>query len=123
MTRKECLKNGHIRIGWDIYGEHITDETDFSVGKGKAVLNAFINKMQYEPHEPGDVIIITDDSPDGSSNVDYVLRSEFTNALNNKATAIGTPSDGQFLVYSSASGAYVPTTVISADNIKYGGTT
>ena len=71
----------------------------------------------------GDVIIITDDSPDGSSNVDYVLRSEFTNALNNKATAIGTPSDGQFLVYSSASGAYVPTTVISADNIKYGGTT
>ena len=51
-VREECLKNGHIRIGWDIYGEHITDETDFSVGKGKAVLNAFINKMQI-----GDVVL------------------------------------------------------------------
>ena len=50
--REECMKNNHIRIGWDSYGEHITDETDFSEGRGKAVLNAFINKMQI-----GDVVL------------------------------------------------------------------
>jgi hypothetical protein len=49
------------------------------------------------------------------------MRSEFVNAMNNKVTAIGTPTDGQFLVYSSSANAYVPTTVISADNIQYGG--
>ena len=49
--RTECLNNGHIRIGWDEYGETITDETDFSVG-GKAILNAFINEMRE-----GDIIV------------------------------------------------------------------
>ena len=49
--REECLSNGHIRIGWDAYGENITDETDFSIDKGKVVLNAFINKMRV-----GDVV-------------------------------------------------------------------
>ena len=44
-VRTECLKNGHIRIGWDSYGETITDETEY-VDKGKVVLNAFINKMK-----------------------------------------------------------------------------
>lgn len=44
-TRTECLKNNHIRIGWDDYGKDITDETDFSVSGGRTVLNAFINKM------------------------------------------------------------------------------
>lgn len=51
-VREECLANGHIRIGWDSYGETITDETDFSVDKGKVVLNAFINKMRV-----GDVVL------------------------------------------------------------------
>lgn len=50
-VREECLTNGHIRIGWDLYGESITDETDFSLDKGKVVLNAFINKMRI-----GDVV-------------------------------------------------------------------
>lgn len=44
-VRTECLQNGHIRIGWDGYGETITDETDYAE-KGKVVLNAFINKMK-----------------------------------------------------------------------------
>lgn len=44
-VRAECLKNGHIRIGWDSYGEIITDETEY-IDKGKVVLNAFINKMK-----------------------------------------------------------------------------
>ena len=51
-VREECLANGHIRIGWDSYGENITDETDFTVDKGRVVLNAFINKMRI-----GDVIL------------------------------------------------------------------
>jgi 5-methylcytosine-specific restriction protein B len=50
-TRKECLENGHIRIGWDEYGKDITDDTVFHYG-GKAVLNAFINKMQI-----GDIVL------------------------------------------------------------------
>ena len=50
-VRSECLKNGHIRIGWDGYGKDISDETDFSKDGGRVVLNAFINRMQI-----GDVI-------------------------------------------------------------------
>ena len=50
-VRTECLKNGHIRIGWDQYGKEITDETDFSEDGGRVVLNAFINRMQV-----GDII-------------------------------------------------------------------
>lgn len=49
--RTECMQNDHIRIGWDQYGENITDETDFSVDGGNVVLNAFINKMQV-----GDIV-------------------------------------------------------------------
>ena len=51
-VREECLQNGHIRIGWDEYGQEITDETDFSSRGGKSVLNAFINKMRK-----GDIIL------------------------------------------------------------------
>lgn len=51
-VRTECLKNGHIRIGWDQYGKDITDETDFSVDGGRVVLNAFMNKMQI-----GDIVL------------------------------------------------------------------
>ena len=50
-VRTECLEKGHIRIGWDLYGKDITEETDFSKG-GKAILDAFIHKMQ-----PGDIVI------------------------------------------------------------------
>lgn len=50
-VRTECLESGHIRIGWDQYGKDITDETDFSAGGGRVVLNAFMNKMQI-----GDII-------------------------------------------------------------------
>ena len=51
-VRKDCLENGHIRIGWDEYGEHVTDETDFAQHGGKVVLNAFINKMRE-----GDIVL------------------------------------------------------------------
>ena len=51
-TRTECLKNGHIRIGWDDYGPTISDETDWSKHGGKTVLNAFITKMRK-----GDIVL------------------------------------------------------------------
>lgn len=52
-VRSECLKNGHIRIGWDKYGAEITEETDWSIynGEGKSILDAFYNKMQL-----GDIV-------------------------------------------------------------------
>lgn len=50
-TRTECLDNSHIRIGWDSYGQDITDATDFSSHGGRDMLNAFINKMQI-----GDIV-------------------------------------------------------------------
>ena len=50
--RSECLKKGHIRIGWDEYGESITDTTEFSQYGGRVVLNSFINRMQI-----GDIVL------------------------------------------------------------------
>ncbi|MCF2654849.1 AAA family ATPase [Prevotella loescheii] len=53
-VRKECMDNGHIRIGWDDYGAVISDETDWTKhnGEGKQILDAFINKMKE-----GDIIM------------------------------------------------------------------
>lgn len=48
-TRTECMKNNHIRIGYDSYGENITDETELT--DGKTVLNAFISRMKI-----GDIV-------------------------------------------------------------------
>ena len=52
-VRRDCMKNGYIRIGWDGYGENITEETDWSIhnGEGKTILNAFINTMKV-----GDIV-------------------------------------------------------------------
>lgn len=50
-VRDDCLKNDHIRIGWDSYGPDITEETNYTNG-GRVVLNAFINKMKI-----GDVVV------------------------------------------------------------------
>ena len=50
-TRTECMENGHIRIGWDSYGEVISEDTTFESG-GKSVLNAFIYKMKV-----GDIVL------------------------------------------------------------------
>ena len=53
-VRRDCMKNGYIRIGWDGYGENITEETDWSIhnGEGKTILNAFINRMKV-----GDIVM------------------------------------------------------------------
>lgn len=52
--RRECMENGHIRIGWDDYGPIISEETDWSIynGEGKRILSAFIYDMKV-----GDVVM------------------------------------------------------------------
>lgn len=50
-TRRECMDNGHIRIGYDSYGQDITGENNFANG-GRNVLNAFISKMRL-----GDIVL------------------------------------------------------------------
>lgn len=49
-TRTECMENGHIRIGWDEYGEDLPEGDDSY--SGKAVLNSFYNKMRI-----GDIVL------------------------------------------------------------------
>lgn len=50
-TRTECMSKGHIRVGYDSYGENISSDTKFDEG-GKTVLNAFIYKMKV-----GDIVL------------------------------------------------------------------
>lgn len=50
-VRRECLKNGHIRIGWDDYGENLEKQSTY-VNGGKNVLDAFYNKMKE-----GDIVL------------------------------------------------------------------
>lgn len=53
-VRKDCMEKGYIRIGWDAYGDDISDETDGGNrnDKGKKILNAYINKMKV-----GDIVM------------------------------------------------------------------
>ena len=70
-VRKDCMEKGYIRIGWDAYGDDISDETDGSSrnDKGKKILNAYINKMKvgdivmscYSSKEIDAIGVITDD--------------------------------------------------------------
>ena len=50
-VRTECLKNGHIRIGWDAYGENYEEQSSYEYG-GRIVLDAFYNKMTE-----GDIVL------------------------------------------------------------------
>ena len=50
-VRSECLKNGHIRIGWDDYGENYEEQSAYEQG-GRIVLDAFYNKMTE-----GDIVL------------------------------------------------------------------
>ena len=53
-VRKDCMENDYIRIGWDEYGDEISDEKDDSSrnDKGKQILNAYINEMKV-----GDIVM------------------------------------------------------------------
>ena len=48
--RTECMKNNHIRIGWDYLGEDIS-QVDEANSDGRAILNAFYDRMQI-----GDIV-------------------------------------------------------------------
>lgn len=50
-VRKECMDNNHIRIGFDEYGEDLSEEWD-TMKVGYAPLNAFYNKMEI-----GDIVL------------------------------------------------------------------
>lgn len=49
--RSDCLQNGHIRIGWDEYGENYEEQSAYEHG-GRIVLDAFYNKMTE-----GDIVL------------------------------------------------------------------
>ena len=53
-VRKDCMEKDYIRIGWDEYGDEISDETDGSSrnDNGKQILNAYINEMKV-----GDIVM------------------------------------------------------------------
>lgn len=50
-VRTECLENGHIRIGWDDYGENYEEQSSYEFG-GRIVLDAFYKKMAE-----GDIVL------------------------------------------------------------------
>ncbi len=68
-TRKDCLENGYIRIGWFEYGDVNFEEFENFDNGGKTILQAFQSKMQigdivvscYSANETDAVGIITGD--------------------------------------------------------------
>lgn len=51
-TRRDCMKNGHIRIGWSEYGDIDFTEDNPKVTEGKNILRAFQNDMSV-----GDIVV------------------------------------------------------------------
>lgn len=51
-TRRDCMENGHIRIGWAGYGDIDFAEDNPEVKEGKQILRAFQNDMKV-----GDIIV------------------------------------------------------------------
>ncbi|MDE7152997.1 MAG: AAA family ATPase [Muribaculaceae bacterium] len=51
-TRRDCMENGHIRIGWAEYGDLDFTEINPEVKEGKQILRAFQNDMKV-----GDIIV------------------------------------------------------------------
>lgn len=51
-VKRDCFNHNRIRIGWDSYGERITEGTDFRDYGGKTILSRFINEMVI-----GDIVL------------------------------------------------------------------
>ena len=51
-TRRDCMENGHIRIGWAEYGDIDFTEDNPKVTEGKYILRAFQNDMKI-----GDIVV------------------------------------------------------------------
>ncbi|MRN54928.1 AAA family ATPase [Paenibacillus monticola] len=56
QVKRDCFDNNRIRIGWDSYGERITDETDFREYGGATILSRFMSEMVI-----GDIVLILHD--------------------------------------------------------------
>ncbi|MGN7764866.1 AAA family ATPase [Paenibacillus sp. 22594] len=52
-VKRDCFNHNRIRIGWDSYGERITEETDFQDYGGKTILSRFISEMVI-----GDIVLV-----------------------------------------------------------------
>lgn len=52
-VKRDCFKNNRIRIGWDSYGERVTEETDFREHGGETILSRFMSEMII-----GDIVLI-----------------------------------------------------------------
>jgi hypothetical protein len=74
-TRRDCMKNGHIRIGWGNYGDIDFTEDHPEVTEGKSILRAFQNDMKI-----GDIVVScwSQDETDaiGIITGDYEYRTE-----------------------------------------------
>ncbi|CAM4432480.1 AAA family ATPase [Paenibacillus macerans] len=53
--KRDCFNNNRIRIGWDSYGEILSEETDYRHG-GEAILSRFIDEMKK-----GDIVLVLHD--------------------------------------------------------------
>ncbi|MGG2994390.1 AAA family ATPase [Paenibacillus macerans] len=53
--KRDCFNNDRIRIGWDSYGEILSEDTDYRHG-GKAILSRFIDEMKK-----GDIVLVLHD--------------------------------------------------------------
>ncbi|WP_340014045.1 AAA family ATPase [Paenibacillus sp. FSL K6-1318] len=53
QVKRDCFNNNRIRIGWDNYGEILTEDTDFSQHGGKMILSRFMNEMRH-----GDIVLV-----------------------------------------------------------------
>ncbi len=51
-TRRDCMQNGHIRIGWSEYGDIDFTENNPNVTEGRNILRTFQNDMQV-----GDIVV------------------------------------------------------------------
>lgn len=52
-VKRDCFNHDRIRIGWDGYGEKITETTDFSPYGGANILTRFIDEMMI-----GDIVLV-----------------------------------------------------------------
>lgn len=108
-TRRDCMENGHIRIGWAEYGDIDFTEDNPKVGDGKYVLRRFQNEMKigdivvscWSANETDAIGIITGDyeyRPEGGQlpryrDVNWIvknIRHDIKAINNNKRMTLGT---------------------------------
>ncbi|CAI8824119.1 5-methylcytosine-specific restriction enzyme B [Brevibacillus sp. IT-7CA2] len=51
--KKDCFDQNRIRIGWDEYGETLSEDTDYSQDGGKNIISRFIDEMMV-----GDIVLV-----------------------------------------------------------------